>query len=172
VEASLVPNPFRYVIKAEGAGHYELLITTSGLIVSPQGAGLGPGETYELGEGGGRLHATLRSREGAPRELSFNVRPRGAPVRLLGTRDGRGLRPADVALGREGFPPPAVPFTLPQLETEGEHERQGDLFAPAAGTRGLFVWLVLEQGKDVMTMDRETCERMKALGYIGSCAGL
>ena len=172
VEASLVPNPFRYVVKAEGSGEYALSLTTSGLIVSPQGAGLGPGETYELLDGGRRLQATLRPREGAPRELSFNLRPRGAPVRLQGSRDGRALRPADIALGRDGFPPPAVPFTLPQLEAEGEQERLGDLFASAAGARGLFVWLVLEKGLGVMTMDKETCEQMKALGYVGSCAGL
>jgi hypothetical protein len=65
-----------------------------------------------------------------------------------------------------------VPFTLPQLEAEGEQERLGDLFASAAGARGLFVWLVLEKGLGVMTMDKETCEQLKALGYVGSCAGL
>jgi hypothetical protein len=65
-----------------------------------------------------------------------------------------------------------VPFTLPQLETERDDERHGDLFASAAGARGLFIWLVLERGLGVMTMDKETCERMKALGYVGSCAGL
>jgi len=172
VEASLVPNPFRYVVKAAGSGEYLLSVATSGLIVSPQGAGLGPGETYEISDGGRRLQATLRPREGAPRELSFNLRPRGAPVRLSGSRDGRALRPADIALGRDGFTPPAVPFTLPQLETERDDERHRDLFASAAGARGLFIWLVLERGLGVMTMDKETCERMKALGYVGSCAGL
>jgi arylsulfatase A-like enzyme len=172
VEASYVPNPFRYVVKAEGAGDYQLSLGTSGFFASPQGAGLGPGETYELADGGTRLVGRLRPRAGAPRELSFNVRPRGAPVRLSGTRDGRELRPSDFALGESGFAPAAVPFTLPQLEAESEGAPRADLFGAAAGRQGLFVWLVLDRGREVMAMDKETCERLRALGYVGSCAGL
>ena len=97
VEASFVPNPFRYVARAAGTGEYRLAFHTSGAFLSPQGAGLGPGETYELGESGRSLAVVLRPRTGAPRELSFNVRPRGAPVRVAGTRDGRPLRPRDVS---------------------------------------------------------------------------
>ena len=28
------------------------------------------------------------------------------------------------------------------------------------------------RGRTVMTMDKDTCERMRALGYVGSCEGL
>jgi arylsulfatase A-like enzyme len=172
VEGSYVPNPFRYVVKAAGAGDYRLAFTTSGAFVSPQGSGLGPGEAYEIEDGGHRLVARLRPRPEAPREMTFNALPRGAPVRLDGTRDGRPLRRGDVALGQRGFPPAEVPFTLPQLEAEGEGALRGELFAAAAARPGLSVWLVLDRGREVMTMDKETCERMKALGYVGSCAGL
>jgi arylsulfatase A-like enzyme len=172
VEASFVPNPFRYVLKAAGTGEYVLALVTAGFVVSPTETGLGPGEAFEVKDGGHRLEVRFRPRGGAPREISFGVRPRGAPVTLAGTRDGRSLRPPDVALGQGGFPPSAVPFTLPQLEMEDEHGRQGNLFASAAGERpGLSVWLVLDKDKSVMAMDKETCERMKALGYVGSCAG-
>jgi arylsulfatase A-like enzyme len=116
VEASYVANPFRYVVKAAGAGEYRLSLTTSGSFASPQGEGLGPGETYELVDAGRRLEALLRPRPDAPRELSFNLRPRGAPVRLEGKRDARPLRPADIALGPgRALHPPAA--------RSGERER-------------------------------------------------
>jgi arylsulfatase A-like enzyme len=173
VEASYVPNPFRYVARAAGTGEYRLSFRTDGAFVSPQGAGLGPGETYELAEGSRRLEVVLRPKSGAPRELSFNVLPRGAPVHLDGSHDGRPLRATEVALGQAGFAPAAVPFTLPQLEAESENAPRGDLLGVAASVRpGVAVWLVLDRGRHVMTMDKETCERMKALGYVGSCAGL
>ena len=173
VEASYVANPFRYVARVTGTGDYRLTFQTSGGFVSPQGAGLGPGETYELGEDNRSLAVVLRPRAGAPRELSFNVRPRGAPVRVLGTRDGRPLLARDVSLGQGGFAPAEVPFTLPQLEAESEQAPRGDLFASASQARpGLALWLVMDRGRDVMTLDKETCERMRALGYVGSCAGL
>jgi arylsulfatase A-like enzyme len=172
VEASCVPNPFRYVVKAAGAGDYRLAFTTSGWFVSPQGAGLGPEDTYEIEDGGRRLRVRLRPRPEAPREMTFNIRPRGAPVRLEGARDGRPLRREDVALGQRGFLPAEIPFTLPQLEAESEGAPRGDLFAAAAPRPGLSLWLVLDRGREVMTMDKEACERMRALGYIGSCAGL
>jgi hypothetical protein len=67
-----------------------------------------------------------------------------------------------------------VPFTLPQLEAESDDAPRGDLLAAATGEArpGLALWLVLDRGRGVMAMDKETCERMKALGYVGSCAGL
>ena len=169
---SFVPNPFRYVVKAAGASEYVLAFETAGFVMTPAATGLGPGEAFEAKDGGHRLEVRLRPREGAPREIAFGLRPRGAPVTLAGTRDGRPLRPADVALGQGGFAPPAVPFALPQLEAEDEQGHKGNLFAAATGEkRGLSTWLVLDKDKSVMAMDKETCERMKALGYVGSCAG-
>ena len=169
---SFVPNPFRYVVKAAGASEYVLVFATAGFAMTPAATGLGPGEGFEAKDGGHRLEVRLRPRDGAPREIAFGLRPRGAPVTLAGTRDGRPLRPADVALGQAGFAPPAVPFALPQLEGEDEQGHKGNLFAAATGEkRGLSTWLVLDKDKSVMAMDKETCERMKALGYVGSCAG-
>jgi len=64
-----------------------------------------------------------------------------------------------------------VPFKLPEIETE--KERAENIFAPPAeGKPGVHVWLTLDSGKRVMTMDKDTCERLKALGYIsGDCPG-
>jgi hypothetical protein len=34
------------------------------------------------------------------------------------------------------------------------------------------VWLTLASGHQVMAMDKDTCERLKALGYVsGDCKG-
>jgi hypothetical protein len=172
VEDTFVPNPFRYVIRATGASAIVLALETAGFVMAPTAAGLGPDEGLETANGGHRLELRLRPREGAPREVAFGLRPRGAPVTLAGSVDGRPLRPADVSLGQAGFAPPDVPFTLPQLEAEDGQGARGNLFAAAAGEkRGLRVWLVLDKDKSVMAMDKETCEKMMALGYIGSCAG-
>jgi hypothetical protein len=63
-----------------------------------------------------------------------------------------------------------VPFRLPEIETE--KERVENIFAPPpAGRPGLHVWLAMTAvKKPPAAMDRETCERLKALGYIdGEC---
>jgi hypothetical protein len=89
-------------------------------------------------------------------------------VTLAGTRDGRPLRPPDVAVGEGSFRPEAFPFRLPDIESETESDRGINLFAaPTAGASGVRVWLTLPPGRKVQEMDEASRERLKALGYVG-----
>ncbi len=122
-----------------------------------------------MGENGRRLTLDARPRPGKPREISFTVRPRGAPVVLQGTRDGRGLRPADLSLAESAAHPASFPFRLPDIESEAEHEQALNLFAAPKGDRpGVQVWLALPPGRKLMELDKETRERLKSLGYLGA----
>jgi hypothetical protein len=92
----------------------------------------------------------------------------GAPVTLAGTRDGRPLRPADVAVGERSFRPEAFPFRLPDIESETESDRGINLFVAPRGTApGVRVWLALPPGRSIQELDAEARERLKALGYVG-----
>jgi hypothetical protein len=167
-EAGMSPNPFRYVVQVAGQGRFALRLETRGWIEGVEGTGLGPNERSTLGGNGRWLELRLQPRPGAPREIGFAVRPVGAPVTLAGTRDGRSLRPADVAMGDGAFHPEAFPFRLPDIESETERDRGMNLFAPArAGAPGVQIWLALPPGRKVQEMDEESRERLKALGYVG-----
>ncbi|HET7747605.1 MAG TPA: hypothetical protein VFM29_09920, partial [Vicinamibacteria bacterium] len=56
-------------------------------------------------------------------------------------------------------------------EIESEKERVENIFAPPPERPGLHVWLTMVGGKKAPgTLDCETCQRLKALGYIdGDC---
>jgi arylsulfatase A-like enzyme len=165
VEAAMVPNPFRYTLRFAGSGRYELRLRTGGWVEGVEAVGFGSSERYEVEANGRRLVLSAEPRPGQPREVTFGVRPQGAPVRLEGTRDGRPLRPSDVLIAREAVHPAAVPFALPEIETEAE--RVEDIFsAPPAGRPGLQVWLAMAPGHSVLEFDAATRERLKALGYI------
>lgn len=165
VEAVMVPNPFRHMLRFAGGGRYELRLRTGGWFEGVETVGFGGSERWAVEGNGRRLVLTVEPRPGRPREVSFGIRPQGAPVRLEGTRDGRPLRPADVLIAREAVNPPAVPFALPEIETESE--RVEDIFAaPPAERRGLHVWLAMAPGRSVLEFDAATRERLKALGYI------
>ncbi len=167
-EAAMSPNPFRYVLRVTGASEYALVLATEGWLEGVEATGLGPSERSLLRENGRRLELLLRPRPGQPREIAFALRPRGAPVTLQGTRDARPLHPGDVAFAEGGRPAPAFPFRLPDIESEGEHERGLNLFAPPHGNpAGVQVWLALSPGHKLMELDAETRERLKALGYLG-----
>jgi hypothetical protein len=171
VEAAMVPNPFRYSVRFEGPGSFRVLFRTGGWIEGVQPVGFGPSDHHDLDGNGRKLIVTVAPRPGHPREIAFGLRPQGAPVSLEGTRDGKPLSPGDVYIAQEGIHPAEVPFKLPEIETE--KERAENIFAPPAeGKPGVHVWLTLDSGKQVMTMDKDTCERLKALGYIsGDCPG-
>ncbi len=171
LEAAMIPNPFRDTIKLVGAGRYDLLFRTGGWIEGVEPTGFGPDDRYTLEGNGRKLRLTVAPRPGRPREIAFGLRPQGAPVWLEGTRDGRPLTPADVRIAQEGVHPPEVPFKLPEIESE--KERVENIFAaPTDETPGVHVWLTLASGKEVLHIDKDSCERLKALGYIsGDCPG-
>ncbi len=167
-EAGMAPNPFRYVLQVAGEGRFALRLETHGWLEGVEATGLGPEERWSVGGNGRWLDLLARPRAGAPRELGFTVRPVGAPVTIAGTRDGRPLRPADVAVGEGSFRPEALPFRLPDIESETERDRGINLFAaPRAATTGVRVWLALPPGRSIRELDAESRERLKALGYVG-----
>jgi arylsulfatase A-like enzyme len=165
LEAAMVPNPFRHMLRFTGAGDYEVLLRTGGWLEGIEVRGLGRGESYERRASGRKLALELRPRPGQPREVAFSVRPMGAPVTLEGSRDGRPLRPADIAIAAEALHPEQLPFTLPEIETEDARVR--DIFAaPPEDLPGIHVWLRPSSKRRLMEFDDATRERLKALGYL------
>jgi hypothetical protein len=96
-------------------------------------------------------------------------------VWIEGTRGGRPLAPGDVWIAEEGRHPPAGPLKMPEVEPQGDDDKErlsGNVFAPPrAETPGVHLWLTLVPGRTLMNVDKETCERLRALGYIGTCPG-
>ncbi len=171
VEAAMVANPFRDAVRFEAPGAYKVLFKTGGWIEGVEAVGFGAGDRYDLDGNGRKLIVDVRPRAGHPREVHFSLRPQGAPVWLEGSRDGKPLTPSEVFIAQEGIHPPEVPLKLPEIESE--KERAENIFAPPReGTPGVHIWLDVPKGKEVPHMDKDTCERMKALGYIsGDCPG-
>ena len=171
VEAAMVPNPFRDTVRFVGPGTYQMLFKTGGWIEGVEPVGFGPSDRYDLDGNGRKLIVTVTPRPGQPREIAFSLRPQGAPVWLEGTRDGKPLTTADFYIAQEGIHPGEVPFKLPEIESE--KERTENIFVPPLeAKRGVHVWLTLAPGHEVLRMDKETCERLRALGYVGGdCPG-
>jgi arylsulfatase A-like enzyme len=172
VEAAMVSDPFRHNVRAEGGGEYVLKLRTGGWIDAVEPSGFGPQDRYEVQGNGRKLALRLRPRPGQPRSVAFSIRPMGAPVYLEGTRDGRPLRPADVTMAEEAEHPPAVPLRLPEIEPRGDtdDEHFANVFAPPRGNPpGLQLWLTMAPSVKLLAMDKETRERLCALGYI-NCA--
>ncbi len=160
---SLVPNPFRNVVRCVGPGDFDLDIRVAGWIEDVEATGLGPAES--LTPSADRDELRLRCRPGArtPREVRFVARPRGTRVTLAGTRDGRPLRADDVRLGGEARPAPALPAVLPDLDNAPDFKP----FEPAAATRpGVYSWIVNLPGREVLEIGSEAQEQLRALGYI------
>jgi arylsulfatase A-like enzyme len=169
VEAGMAPNPFRYVLQARGRAPLALKVETRGWLEGVEAAGLGPHERSRVVANGRTLELLLQPRDGAPREISFTVRPIGAPVEITGLRAGRPLRPADVAVGERGHHPEALPYKLPDIESETERDRGLRLFAapPRSVPAPVCLWLALPPGRTIGEMDEATRERLRALGYVG-----
>jgi len=168
VEAGMSQNPFRYVLQACGTSRLALRLETRGWLEAIELTGLGPQERSIVGGNGRSVDLLLQPREGAPREIAFTVRPIGAPVVLSGTRDGRPLRPLDMAIGERGQHPEALPYRLPDIESETERDRGLRLFAPPVSAASpVRLWLILPPGQSLGELDAATRERLRALGYVG-----
>jgi hypothetical protein len=167
-EEAMAPNPFRHVLRLNGAEEYALTLRTGGWIENVQATGFASGESYEVGENGRRLDLRARPRPGQARELAFTARPLGAPVWLEGRRGGRPLRKGDVTVGDDGAAT-EFPFRLPDIDTDAEAgPARVNLFAPPKGdSAGVHLWLVLPKGRRLVELDDATRERLKTLGYLG-----
>jgi arylsulfatase A-like enzyme len=168
-EAAMAPNPFRHALRISGAGVFDLVLRTGGWIEEVASEGLGTADRQQLQQNGRRLELHLLPRADQPREISFSVRPMGAPVYLEGRRDGRPLRTSELRVAEKGSHPDALPYRLPDLEGETDHPHHlGNLFAaPSDPTPGIGLWLMLPPGRKLLELDTETRERLKALGYVG-----
>jgi arylsulfatase A-like enzyme len=167
-EAAMAASPFRYTVQVAGSGRFDLRLAARGWLEGVAASGLGPGERWSLGGNGRWLDLRLQPRPGTPREVAFAVRPVGAPVTLAGSRDGRPLRRADVAVGEGSLRPEAFPFQLPDIESETEADRGLNLFAaPRDAAAGVRVWLAMPPGRSLQELDPEARERLEALGYVG-----
>jgi arylsulfatase A-like enzyme len=167
-EAAMAASPFRYTVQVAGSGRFDLRLAARGWLEAIETTGLGPEERWSLGGNGRWLDIRVVPRPGAPREVTFAVRPVGAPVTLAGSRDGRPLRAAEVAVGEGSLRPDAFPFQLPDIESETEADRGLNLFAaPRDSARGVRVWLSMPTGHSLEELDPEARERLRALGYVG-----
>jgi hypothetical protein len=170
VEAAMVANPFRHTLRVGAPGEYALTLRTRGWFEGVDADSLSGQERAELEANGRRLVLRLRPAPERAREVRFGVRPQGAPVWLDGTRDGRPLRPADVRVAEQGLQADAIPYRIPDLEPpgEGEDATAANLFAPPPEGPGVHVWLTLIPGRQLLELDAEARERLKALGYVGN----
>ncbi len=174
VEAAMASNPYRHTLQFRGTGAYEVKLRTGGWIEGVEAEGLGAQESYDVQGNGRKLALKIRPKQGQPREIAFSVRPVGAPVWIEGTRDGRPLRPADLFLAQEAVHPDAVPTKLPEIEGSPENENAPILHVfepPKTDQNGILLWLRPVKGQKTIEIDKEDCERLKALGYVGSCGG-
>jgi hypothetical protein len=156
------------VLEVRGAGRLSLRLETHGWLEGIELTGLGPQERSSVGGNGRSVDLLLTPRAGAPREIAFTVRPIGAPVVLSGLRDGHPLRPGDVAIGEGGQHPEALPYRLPDIESETERDHGLRLFGPPrSGASPVRLWLTLPPGRSLGELDAATRERLRALGYVG-----
>jgi len=147
VEAAMALDPNRRVLHFEGGDTWELTLHTPGWIAGVEPVGFGSGERWEVENSGRRLVIRATPRPGQPREVSFSVRPIGAPTWLDGTRNGRPLRVGDVRMAEEGVHPPEVPVRLPEAESETE-DGVNVLARPRQGGPGLELWLRPVEGRE------------------------
>jgi arylsulfatase A-like enzyme len=169
LEGGLAPNLFHHVLRFAGDARYDVELSTRGWIDDVAVQGLGAGESQQLVDQGRRLVLRVTPRPGRPREVSLRLRPRGAPIRLTGARDGRPLAPRDIFVSAAGTHPPAVPLALPDIESE-HGDTAEDIFRapkPTAGP-GLWLWLRPIPGRQRMIFGHDAREHLKGLGYIGN----
>jgi hypothetical protein len=167
-EEAMSPSPYRYVVRVAGDHRYGLRLETRGWIENVEASGFGEDEPWSVEANGRRLQLEARPRPGASRQVSFRVRPLGAPVVLTATREGRPLAPEGVSIAGSEWHPPSLPWRLPDVESEAERVDGLDLFVPPADeTPGVGVWLTLPEGQSLMELSEADRERLRALGYLG-----
>jgi arylsulfatase A-like enzyme len=165
VEPSLLPNPFRHTLRLTGAGAYHLTVRTGGWIENVETIGFSPKEPTVLDASKSVLEIVAHPDAGHARELSFVIRPRGTRVWLEGVFNARPLQPQQLFLGEQQLHPQQLPAVLPDLD-DGAGLKP---FAPRDTKQaGLYVWLALAPGREVMDLDEGARERLRALGYIGT----
>ena len=166
IEALLHPSPFRHVLRVQAVGHVELALEGSCHFEELESLGLGPTERSALEDGGRRLELRLEPRPGRSREVSFRVRPAGAPVRLSGKWNGRSLGPGDVAgavtLSAAG------PIVLTDPEAEPDPAIGSSFFVrPDRPRAAITVWLQPAGDSQPAAVGTEALEALRALGYAG-----
>jgi arylsulfatase A-like enzyme len=164
-EDAMVANPYLNHLRLCGDQPLSLRLRTNGWIEDVQTVGFGTGDRLRDAD---RRDVTIEvhPRPGQPREVILSVRPVGAPVWIEGTRAGRTLGMQDIWLGKGRLHPSDVTLRLPEFDTD--KERVEDIFTtPDQELPGLQLWLTLLPGKDPGVIDKDACERLKALGYIG-----
>ena len=100
---------------------------------------------------GARLELRAAAARRARRARSASPCARsGRRSRSSGTRDGRPLRPADVAVGAGGLPPRGVPVPAARHRVRDRAATAASTCsrAPPAGAPGVRVWLALPAGPD------------------------
>jgi arylsulfatase A-like enzyme len=167
LEVAMVESLYRHNLKFVGGGTYSLTLKCSGWIDGLETVAFGTSERATVDKATQTVTLEVKPKPGQPREVMFSVRPMGAPVWVAGTRDGRPLSVKDVLMAEEGIPPQAVPFKLPEVESESERT-DNMLAAPKGDTAGLHIWLTLRSGHTITDLDQAARERLKALGYLGN----
>jgi arylsulfatase A-like enzyme len=166
-EEVMMANSFRHSLRIVGLSRYDLRLRTVGWFDAVESVGLGLKDKVE--PRGGKLTLTVNPRAHQPRDITFVVRPAGARVWMEGTRDGRPIKPRDVLVAAEGLHPKILPVSFPETETDGGSA--DDIFTPPrAKTPGIHIWLEMPAAKRPPRMNRETRERLCALGYV-ACTG-
>jgi hypothetical protein len=167
VEATMQVTPYRYALRALSPQPQTLIVETAGWIEGVESAGLGISEKAEIKNNGRVLEISLSPKAGMPRDIFFRVRPVGVPVTLRGRMGARELVPADVFIGESGAHPMALPFSLPELDSDSVE----GMFKPGVAKSGVVVYLDQPSGRSVQDLDPAEREHLCALGYI-NCSGL
>jgi arylsulfatase A-like enzyme len=171
LQVIMTPNPYRHTLRLSGTSAYDLWLHSGGWIEGVIATGFGLADKYESAGNNRKLAIRAHPKPGQPREISFEVRPAGAPVWLEGTQDGKPLALAQIFIAREAKHPTAVPFRLPDVEAGGENEVEDSLlhmFEAPPDKPGIQIWLVADpkSSKPIGPFDDATRENLCGLGYI------
>ena len=151
-----------------GRGKLALRLETHGWLEAVETSGLGPQERSLVGGNGRSIDLVLQPREGAPREISFTVRPIGAPVRSRAcARAGRCGPPTSAsarAASTRSSSRTGCRTSSPRPTTTAAC---GCSARPKRAAAPVSLWLALPPGRSIGELDAATRERLRALGYVG-----